>query len=164
MKNLLSLIAVSFLSLLLIFAGCGSPAATPSPTNVPVNINPCGNDPAGKIVIDNMTVVAGTLDRNYFTPDEGKHLAGEPCFLVSGNINNGYGEDCWIAYHIEGFDASGHWISSTLDTGPQPGWEQVYIAADSSMPFDLHLSWADDIAYFIMSSQRTTREEPSPSP
>jgi hypothetical protein len=32
------------------------------------------------------------------------------------------------------------------------------------MPFTLHLVWADDIAYFVISSQRTTRAESSPSP
>jgi hypothetical protein len=168
MKSLLSLIAISFLALLIIFAGCGSPASTtPSPSNttpyvpnIHISIQPCENDPEGKIVIDNVTVTTGTLDRDYFTPTAGKHLAGELCFLVGGNIKNGYNVDCWVAYHIEGFNVSGHWVSSTLDTGPLPGWGQVYIAADSSMPFNLHLSWADDITDFIISSQRTTRTEP----
>jgi hypothetical protein len=171
MKSLLSLIAVSFLSLLIIFAGCGSPAGTtppsnttPSPANLYVAIESCGNDPEGKIVIDDVTVTAGTLDRDYFTPAAGQHLAGEACFLFGGNIKNGYNEDCWVAYHIEGFDASGNLVSWTLDTGPQPGWGQVYIAADSSMPFTLHLTWSDNVTDFLISSQRTTRTEPSPSP
>jgi hypothetical protein len=165
MKSLLSLIAVSLLSLLLIFPGCGSPAAIPpSPTNIPVKINPCEGDPEGKIVIDNVTFAVSTLDRDYYTLSAGKHLAGEPCFLVSGDIKNGYNEDCWVAYHVEGFDAPGHWVSTTLDTGPQPGWGQVYLAAGSSMPFTLHLAWSDDVANYIISSRRTTRAEPSPSP
>jgi hypothetical protein len=180
MRSLLSLIIVSFLSLLVIFAGCGSPASTtspppsyttppppstnPNPADIHVYIEPCQNDPEGNIVIDNVTVAAGTLDRDYYTPATGQHFAGEPCFLIEGNIKNGYNIDCWVAYHIEGFDASDNRVSTTLETGPLPGWGQVYLASDSSMPIALHLSWADNVIGFVIYSQRTTRLVPSPSP
>jgi hypothetical protein len=171
MKNLLSLVAVLLLSLLTIFTGCSSPAnttppsnTTSSPASIYVEIESCGNDPEGKIAIDDITVTAGTLDRDYSTPAAGKHLAGETCFLFSGNINNDYNEDCWVSYKVQGFDASGNQVSWTLDTGPLPGWGQVYIAAGSSMPFTLHLTWSDSVTDLLVSSQRTTRQEPSPSP
>jgi acyl-CoA synthetase (AMP-forming)/AMP-acid ligase II len=184
MKSLLSLIAISFLSLLIVFAGCGSPVSTTSspvsttsshsnttsppsvttPSLAYINLEPCDNDPESKIVIDNVTVTSGTLDRDYYTPAAGQHFAGEPCFLFAGNIKNGYNEDCWVAYHIEGFDASANHVSSTLETGPLPGWGQVYLAAFSSMDFTLHLNWSDNVTGFLISSQRTTRVVPSPSP
>lgn len=179
MKSPLSWLFLSCLCLLIAFAGCSSPSSvtpspsnvtpspsntTPYPANIYINIEPCENDPEGKIVIDNVTVASGTLDRDYFTPAAGQHIAGEPCFLIGGNIKNGYNEDCRVAYHIEGFDASDNRISSTLETGPLPGWGQVYLAAYSSMPFTLHLNWADNVTHFLISSQRTTRLVPSPSP
>jgi hypothetical protein len=179
MKSLLLLIAISFLSLLIIFAGCGSPSnttpppsnTTPSPSNTSsypgnifVEIPFCQNDPEHKIVIDSVTITSGVLDREYYTPAAGQHFAGEPCFLISGNIENGYNEDCWVAYRIDGFDVSDSRVSTTLETGPLPGWGQVYLAAQSSMPFTLHLNWADNVRNFLVYSQRTTRVVPSPSP
>ena len=173
------------LCLLVILSGCGSPATTtpppptstptpsnitPSPTiptpypeNIPVYIEQSNDDPQRKIVIENVTVTSGVLDRDYYTPAAGQHVAGEPCFLIAGNINNGYNEDCWVAYQIDGFDASDNRVTTTLETGPLPGWGQVYLAADSSMPFTLHLNWADNVTAFVLYSQRTTRLVPSPS-
>jgi hypothetical protein len=141
------------------------PSTTPSyPGDVYVEIPLCQNDPEGKIVIEDIAVTSGMLDRDYYTPEAGQHVAGEPCFVISGNIQNGYNEDCWVAYHIEGFDISDNRVSTTLETGPLPGWGQVYLAAQSSMPFTLHLNWADNVINFTVYSQRTTRLVPSPSP
>jgi hypothetical protein len=144
---------------------------TPSPSNTSsypgdifVEIPLCLDDPEHKIVIDSVTITSGVLDRDYYTPASGQHVAGEPCFLIVGNIQNNYNEDCWVAYHIEGFDASDNRASTTLETGPLPGWGQVYLAAQSSMPFTLHLNWADNVRNFLIYSQRTTRAVPSPSP
>jgi hypothetical protein len=184
-RMLLSFVS-SLFCFLIVLAGCGSPATTtpppptttptpsnitPSPTiptpypeNIPVYIEQSFDDPEHKIVIEDVTVTSGILDRDYYTPASGQHFAGEPCFLFVGNIKNGYNEDCWVAYHIEGFDASDNRVSTTLDTGPLPGWGQVYLAADSSMPFTLHLNWADNVTAFVLYSQRTTRLVPSPSP
>ncbi len=179
MKSLLLSLTLSFLCLLMAFAGCSSPSnvtpspsnATPSPSitsfypgNIYVEIPLCQNDPERKIIIENVTVNSGILDHDYYTPASGQHVAGEPCFLISGNIKNGYNEDGWVAYHIDGFDASDNRVSTTLETGPLPGWGQVYLAADSSMPFTLHLNWADNVRNFLVYSQRTTRLVPSPSP
>jgi hypothetical protein len=188
MKSLLLFVAISFLSLLVIFTSCSSPATTtppsptttptpsnitPSPTiptpypeNIPVYIERSFDDPERKIAIENVTISSGVLDRDYYTPAAGQHFAGEPCFLISGNIRNGYNEDCWVAYYIEGYGPpDGHnRVSTTLETGPLPGWGQVYLAAGSSMPFALHLSWADNVIGFVIYSQRTTRAVPSPSP
>jgi hypothetical protein len=150
---------------LTVSTGCSSPATTtPIPVNISVETEPCENDPENKIVINEVTVTSSTLDRDYYTPAAGQHTAGEPCFLISGNIKNGYNEDCWVAYHIEGFDVSDNRVSSTLETGPLPGWGQVYIASHSSMLFTLHLSWAVNVTHFLISSQRTTRAVPLPSP
>jgi hypothetical protein len=174
MKSLFFLLSVCLLTA---FAGCGSPSNTapypsnvtpspsntiPYPTDILVIVEPTVNDPEGKIVIDSITIAAGTLDRDYMAV-RGLYAAGLPCFLVSGHIVNGYGENCWVAYHIEGFDASGNRISSTLDTGPLPGWGQVYLASYSSADFTLHLSWSDYVTLMTVSSHRTIRVTPSPT-
>jgi|GEM_PF-5091714 len=173
MKQKVSLSFVaSLLCLLTVFGGCKSSSTTtpspsnttPIPVNIPVETEPCQNDPENKIVFDNVTVTTGVLDRDYYTPAAGQHVAGEPCFIITGNIKNGYNEDCWITYHIEGFDISDNRVSTTLETGPLPGWGQVYLAAYSSMPFTLHLNWADNVTHFLIYSQRITRTVPSPSP
>lgn len=165
MKSLLSLLAISLLCLLIIFTGCGSPATiSPYPANIPVEKEPCENDPEGKIIIDNVTVKSGTLDRDYYTPEAGNFPAGSPCFLVSVHINNGYNEDCWVTFSAHGLDKSGNQVSFTLDSGPSPGAWQVYLASFSSAEYTLHLSWADNVNRMIIPSQRTTRAVPSPSP
>lgn len=158
MKSLAGLFALLFLCLLIVFAGCGSPANYPA--DIPVTIEPTADDPEGKIVIDNVTIAAGTLDRDYFTPAAGQHTAGEPCFLVSLHINNGYSEDGWVTFHTDGFNDFGNQVSYTLDTGPMAGAWQVYLAAGSSAEYTLHLSWADDVTRLAIFSQRTTRTAP----
>lgn len=164
MKNQLKLFVLPLflvVGISTILAGCASPSnTTPYPANIPVTIEHCVDDPEGKIAIDNVTIASGTLDRDYSLTSVGVFQAGSPCFLVSGHIFNGYNEDCWVAYHAEGFDASGNEISLTLDTGPLPGWGQVYLAAGSSMEFTLRLSWSDNVTQITVSSQRTTRTAP----
>ena len=175
MKHSLLLLLLTCLCLLVIFTGCGTPAATtpppsnptptpsnttPNPENIPVAIEQTENDLEGKIVIDNVTVAAGTLDRDYFTPAAGQHSAGEPCFLVSVHIHNGYSEDGWVTFHADGLSDSGDQVSFTLDTGPQAGAWQVYLAADSSAEYTLHLSWSENVARLTVSSLRTIRTVP----
>ena len=158
MKRSLLILLSTCLGLLVIFAGCGSPSIYPA--DIPVTIEPTTNDPEGKIVIDDVTIAAGTLDRDYFTPAAGQHTAGEPCFLVSVSIHNGYNEDCWVTFHADGFNAAGDQVSFTLDTGPLAGAWQVYLASDSSAEYTLHLSWADNVTRLTIFSQRTTRTAP----
>ena len=158
MKTSLLLLFLPCLCLLVIFAGCGTSA--PYPANIPVTIEPTTNDPEAKIVIEDIIIAEGTLDRDYFTPAAGQHNAGEPCFLVSVSIHNGYSEDGWVTFHADGFIASGDQVSFTLDTGPQAGAWQVYLASDSSAEYTLHLNRAENVANMTISSQRTTRTAP----
>ncbi len=155
MTRFLFLFLSTFLCLLVIFAGCGAPSNYPA--DIPVTVEPTTDDPEGKIVIDNVTIAAGTLDRDYFTPAAGQHFAGEPCFLVSVHINNGYNEDCWVTFHADGIDDSGNQVSFTLDTGPLAGAWQVYLASFSSAEYTLHLTRADNVDRLTVSSQRTIR-------
>jgi len=144
-----------FLCLLAVFSGCGGQSNYPA--DIPVTVEPTADDPEEKIVIDNVTIAAGTLDRDYFTPAAGQHFAGEPCFLVSLHINNGYNEDCWVTFNVDGFNAAGNQVSFTLDTGPLPGAWQVYLASFSSAEYTLHLTRADNVDRLTVSSQRTIR-------
>ncbi len=158
MKRPLLLLLSTCLCLLVVFSSCGAPSNYPA--DIPVTVDPTTGDPEGKIIIDNITIATGILDRDFFTPAAGQHFTGEPCFLISVNINNGYSEDGWVTFHADGFDKSGHQVSFTLDTGPLPGAWQVYLAGYSSAEYTLHLSWADDVDRLTISSQRTTRLAP----
>jgi len=157
-KTYTRLFVLPCLCLLVVFAGCGAPANYPA--DIPVTIEPTADDPEGKITIDNVTIAAGTLDRDYFTPAAGQHSAGEPCLLVSLRIHNGYSEDGWVTFHADGFSDSGDQVSFTLDTGPLAGAWQVYLAVDSSAEYTLHLSWSDNVARMTVSSLRTIRTAP----
>ena len=158
MKRSLLLLLSSCLCLLIVFTGCGAPSDYPA--DIPVTVEPTADDPEGLITIDNIVITSGTLDRDYFTPAAGQHTAGEPCFLVSLRIINGYDEDCWVTFSVDGFNTSGNQVSFTLDTGPRAGAWQVYLASDSSAEYTLHLSWADSVTDMIISSDRTVRIAP----
>jgi hypothetical protein len=156
MKNSLFLLISGCLCLLVVFAGCGAPSDYPA--DIPVTVSPTEDDPEGLITIDNIMIVSGVLDRDYFTPAAGQHTAGEPCFLVSVHITNGYDEDCWVTFSADGFSDSGNQVSFTLDTGPQPGAWQVYLASFSSAEYTLRLSWADNVTNITLPSERTVRQ------
>jgi hypothetical protein len=158
MKHSLLLFISSCLCLLVVFSGCGAPANYPA--DIPVTVEPTANDPEGLITIVNIVIASGTLDRDYSTPAAGNHIAGEPCFLVSMHINNGYNEDCWVTFHADGFDGADSQVSYTLDTGPLPGAWQVYLASHSSAEYTLHLSWADNVTGMNIVSERTVRGAP----
>jgi len=163
----------------LIITGCGSATTittTPQPGNtaitispasdkpgvkIPVTVNPCIDDPESKIRIDNITVISGTLDGNEpYSPLRGKFKAGDPCFLVSGSITNNYQEGSWVAHHAEGYDVAGNWVAATLDMGPIAGVDQVYINANSSESFILHLNWSDNATSMEISFQRASQMFP----
>ena len=158
MKYYLLLLISASLLLPVIFSGCSAPSNYP--VDIPVTVEPTSSDPEGLIAIDNIVIAPGTLDRDYFTPAAGNHIAGEPCFLVSVHIQNGYNEDCWVTFHADGFDGSDNQVSYTLDTGPQPGAWQVYLASNSSAEYTLHLSWADNVTGMNVVSERTVRTIP----
>jgi hypothetical protein len=156
----------------LIITGCRSTATTtPQPGNttitisayldkpgdkIPVIVNPCIDDLEGKIRIDNITMISGTLDgKEPYSPLRGKFKAGDPCFLVSGSITNDYQEGSWVACHAEGYDVAGNWVAATLDMGPIAGVGQVYIDANNSENFILHLNWSDNVTSMEISFQRS---------
>jgi cell wall assembly regulator SMI1 len=126
---------------------------SPSPlAHMPVIVNPTLNDHEGKIIIDNLSVTAGTLDKEYMSL-HGEFGPGDPCWLVSGRISNGYDEKYYVAYHAEGYDSVGNNVSFTLDAGPILGVDQVSISGKGSENFTLHLSWADNVTSIVLGSQ-----------
>jgi hypothetical protein len=132
----------------------------PSPfpvTPLPVIVNPTLNDYEGKIIFDNLSVVSGTLDSNQsYSPLHGIVKAGDPCWLVTGRISNGYDEDYWVAYHASGFDASGNQVSRTLEAGPIAGVDMVYIYGRSAEYITLHLNWADNVTNITLGGQMSS--------
>jgi hypothetical protein len=123
---------------------------------IPVTVNPCIDDPEGKIRIDNITMISGTLDgKEPYSPLHGTFKAGDPCFLVSGIITNDYQEGSWVAHHAEGYDVAGNWVAATLDMGPIAGVDQVYIDVNNSENFVLHLNWSDNVNSMEISFQRS---------
>jgi hypothetical protein len=175
MKSLFFLLSVCLLTA---FAGCSSPASTspypsnvtpspsnvtpspsnttPYPTDILVIVEPTADDPESKIVIDNITTVASTLDRDYFDLRAGAHKAGEPCFLLSCIIANGYNENYWVDYYARGYDSAGNQVSYTLEAGPTAGVDMVYIYGGSAEYITLHLNWADNVTNITLGGQMSS--------
>ena len=164
--------AVCFcLTAFLLFTRCGAstkdtvpplPATVtvaPYPDNpgdrIPVTVNPCADDPEGKIRVKDIAVTPGILDgKESYSPLHGNFKAGDPCFLVSGRLTNNYKETSWVAYHAHGYDSAGNEAAFTLDQGPISGVGQEGIDANSSETFIIHLSWADNVTSMEISFQR----------
>jgi hypothetical protein len=146
MKRCVKLLSLPFFLLLsqaTIFTGCNSASDTTilEWEEVPISIEPCLKaDPTSLISFEELSLETGSLDRNYTNPWAGEFQRGEPCFLINGTIRNEYNEGYWVAYHALGYDDSGNIVSHTLDEGPILGLAQLYIEADSTQEFTLHMS------------------------
>jgi hypothetical protein len=121
-----------------------------------VTVEPCLGDSEGDISFENVTAKKCILDRDYsYFSSAVKHGAGDPCFLISGNISNRSDKRYWVAVFAVSIDDMSYTGPRTLDSGPIIGIAQIGIEGKSSESFTLHLSWSENASSFKVFSAKS---------
>ncbi len=128
-----------------------------------------GNAWAAGIRLDSrMEASVGILEKPLFAPSPDKHGlaydAGDMAVFVKGTLVNDTGTEWQIDYWPEAFDAAGNRVAWGLDMSgvPLAGHLQMNIAAHSSRPFVLHLTWAEGIARITINANKYDAYPPLP--
>jgi hypothetical protein len=101
---------------------------------------------------------AALLDESLFVPQPGRnglaYRSGDMVVLVTGTLLNNSDSEWQVDFWPEAFDAGGTQVAWGLDMGGAPlsGHQQMDVAARSSKPFSIHLTWADSIERITINS------------
>ena len=108
-------------------------------------------------------VSAGQLERSLFV---GTYFydAGDMSVFVKGTLANDSDQEWQADFWPEAFDAEGRQVAWGLDMGGAPlaGHLQMNIAAHSSRPFTLHLTWAEDVERITINANKYDPWPPLP--
>ena len=98
------------------------------------------------ILLNEIAVIAGSLDRPIFSPQNREHYyAADPCILIIGEMNNITKEDLYVDLFADGFDSYGNQVSWTISSGTMVGHVQTYVPSGKSNIFQLTLNWAENV-------------------
>jgi hypothetical protein len=144
-------IILALICLIFVFQGlsCSQNAETTikanQGTNIPITPG-AGEFIASGIMLKNVTAMTITATQTGFNPGgEIQVNPGDICQEIIGIFSNTTDNDLQISYYADGYDASGHQISWTLDSGPIQGIKALDISKHSDNSFAIRISWAEAI-------------------
>lgn len=71
--------------------------------------------------------------------------AGDPCFVLTGHIWNGYKSEPFVTLFAEGYDGAGDVVAGTLDQGLGSGAILLEAAYAESSAFGMRLGWSQKV-------------------
>jgi hypothetical protein len=94
-----------------------------------------------------VSVRLGVLEKDYMTlfMDQPIVKKGEPCWLVTGQIESQLESDKYMTMYAKGFDVNGQEVAHVLDAGPIIGIIAISLPAKGFGGFILHLNAAPEV-------------------
>lgn len=163
---LLALITILASSLM----GCTQKEAKPLTGITGITIQPepgqylvYDNEESAGFILNSVTIKSDVYDRDYIDlQDHSTVRKGEPCLLVTGQVESQLSQDKYMTLSARGYDAGGEEVSYVLDRGPIWGVISIFIPAKSTDEFTLHLKAAPDIVKIELMPSPEFYDEPPP--
>jgi len=120
--------------------------------DIPVEPGP-GTLLVAGIVLDQMSVRVGTLDRDTFNPWNGEeHDAGDRCLLVSGRMRSTTTENLGVDFWVNGYNSEGNQVAWTLTSDRLPGHAHLTVLAESGTDFEIVVSCVNEIRWLVVNA------------
>jgi hypothetical protein len=100
---------------------------------------------SSEVVLREVQVEYGVCEKDYYTLESGEIKIGDPCLVVSGNIQNLHKEYSEIAMYAEGYDKAGKQVAWTLDSAHLLGVIALGVEYEETVEFTLHLNYSKDV-------------------
>lgn len=98
------------------------------------------------VILKAVTIVSDVCDRDYSDlQGHAKVRKGEPCILVTGQLESQLAHDKYMTLSARGYDINGEEVTYVLDWGPIWGVISIFLPAKSSNEFVLHLKAVPDV-------------------
>ncbi len=144
----LVLLCVAFASQLLL--GCKAPCDEGRVLDIPIEPGSRESLIEG-IVLDDLMVTIGTLDKDSFYFETGEvYHAGDCCLRVSGCMRNTTAEGIWVGFYATGYDGTGQAVAHQLTSHHLGGHASLGVFPGSSSNFDIDLTWSDSVQRIVM--------------
>jgi len=104
------------------------------------------NQESAGFILKSATIKSDVYDRDYMDlRGHAKVRKGEPCLLVTGQVESQLVQDKYMTLSARGYDVNGEEVAYVLDHGPIWGVISIFIPAKGINEFVLHLKTAPDI-------------------
>jgi hypothetical protein len=98
------------------------------------------------VTLKSVTIKSDVCDKDYFDRPRGTTVRkGEPCLLVTGQVESQLDQDKYMTLSARGYDVNGEEVTYVLDAGPIWGIISVFAPAKDVNEFVLHLKTAPDV-------------------
>jgi hypothetical protein len=115
------------------------------------------------IILESVSSRVITATQAGFNPASGIRVnPGDICLEISGTFSNTPDDALLISYDAECYDADGHQIAWTLDSGPVQGIKALDIPEHSGNTFDIRINMAEGIVLIKLFASSYTGETPLP--
>ena len=101
-------------------------------------------DESSPVILKDVMVGSSVCDRKYTRPPLPIVNVGDPCLVVSGQIQNMHQENSEIAMYAEGYNASGEQVAWTLDAAHIVGQIGLHLEYEETGEFTLHLNLSEN--------------------
>jgi len=104
------------------------------------------NQESAGVILKAVTIKSDVCDRDYM--DLRGHATvrkGEPCLLVTGQVESQLDQDKYMTLSARGYDVNGEEVTYVLDAGPIWGVISIFVPAKGINEFVLHLKTTPDI-------------------
>jgi hypothetical protein len=128
-----------------------------APTQLSIPIQPSANEflfrsGSGGIVLKSVAVRSAVLDKDYMDihPPGTTAKKGEPCLLLTGQVESQLARDTYMTMVARGFNSAGEEVAHVLDAGPIYGVISVFLPANGMNGFIIHLNAAPDVTKIVL--------------
>jgi len=150
--------------------GCTQKAAKPLTGITSITIQPeagqylvYDNEESAGFILNSVTSKSDVCDRDYTDlQDHATVRKGEPCLLVTGQVESQLDQDKYMTLSARGYDFNGEEVSYVLDAGPIWGVISIFIPAKGIDEFVLHLKAVPDIVKIELMPSAELYDEPPP--
>jgi hypothetical protein len=98
------------------------------------------------VILKSVAIKSDICDKDYFDlPRNAPVRKGQPCLLVTGQVEGQLDQDKYMTLSAQGYDADEEQVTYALDHGPIWGVISVHIPARGANEFALHLKTAPDL-------------------
>ncbi|HEX7475123.1 MAG TPA: hypothetical protein VF318_04085, partial [Dehalococcoidales bacterium] len=135
-----------------------------SPPDIAIQPGP-GQTLSSGTVLRSVAVRSAILDKDYvdtFNQKQSIVKKGEPCWLVTGQMESQLDADKYMTMYATGFDNNGQEVARILDCGPICGVISVFLPAKGFGGFILHLNAAPEVSNIELFPSKDLSDIPPP--
>jgi hypothetical protein len=115
------------------------------------------------IILEEASARIAALERTSFIVQTGDHhTKGDWCLLVTGRVRNTTSELLDVDMWVDGYNAEGGRVASTLASATQEGYLHLDVPEETSRNFEIVVSWGDELRRLEFTADVDDRMIPSP--